>query len=131
MSDQSSTDDSKAQDASFSVTAALSPEPYVEPTTPNPFLIDDPDSDDDSDRPLASATLTVPVPAVPRTPGPISSALQSAFNINKDVPAPPPPDDDQDEEEAPEIYLPGLVLPNMFLPIPNVLPPLPTMIEPS
>ena len=32
--------------------------------------------------------------------------------------------DDEDEEDAPELYLPGLTLPTMFLPIPNVRYPL-------
>lgn len=46
----------------------------------------------------------------------------TAFDLNKDVPPPPPPaeDDEEDEEDTPELYLPGLVLPAMFLPIPNV-----------
>ncbi|KAI0725408.1 hypothetical protein C8Q72DRAFT_877426 [Fomitopsis betulina] len=48
----------------------------------------------------------------------------TAFDLNKDVPPPPPPaeDDEEDEEDTPELYLPGLVLPAMFLPIPNTDP---------
>ena len=33
-------------------------------------------------------------------------------------------DDEEDEEDVPELYLPGLTLPTMFLPIPNVRYPL-------
>nr|GAT45706.1 tetratricopeptide repeat protein 15-like [Mycena chlorophos] len=79
--------------------AASSVAPYVEPEVPDPFLIDDEGSDDGHDN--AAAT---PVP-----------------------PPPPPPhthsqDSDSDEEDAPELYLPALVIPTMFLPLPNTDP---------
>ncbi|KAG1740064.1 hypothetical protein EDB19DRAFT_1895431 [Suillus lakei] len=40
-------------------------------------------------------------------------------NVNKDVPPPPV---SEAESEAPELYLPGLTMPTMFLPIPNTDP---------
>jgi hypothetical protein len=39
---------------------------------------------------------------------------------DKPVPAPPPVSDTESESEAPAVYLPQLVMPTMFLPIPNV-----------
>lgn len=48
----------------------------------------------------------------------------SLLDVNKIVPPTPPTpqtiSDDDEEEEPPELYLPGLILPTMFLPIPNV-----------
>ncbi|KIK50603.1 hypothetical protein GYMLUDRAFT_234560 [Collybiopsis luxurians FD-317 M1] len=73
------------------------PEVYVEPQVPDPFLIDSDASDDEPEPTAPSATA----------------------NLNKDV---PPPPSESEEEDAPEIYLPGLVLPTMFLPIPNTDP---------
>ncbi|KAJ2919555.1 hypothetical protein MD484_g859, partial [Candolleomyces efflorescens] len=43
-------------------------------------------------------------------------------NVNKDVPPPPISDSDDDEDDIPDLYLPGLVIPTMFLPIPNTDP---------
>lgn len=102
------------------------PTVYIEPEVPDPFLID---SDDESDEesgatPTESQQAIAPahdVPlapvAAPSSPNLFGSPLQSP-NRNKDVP--PPPQSDSDEEEAPELYLPGLCIPTMFLPIPNV-----------
>ncbi|KIY70574.1 hypothetical protein CYLTODRAFT_347478 [Cylindrobasidium torrendii FP15055 ss-10] len=71
----------------------------VNSPVPNPFVVED-------DEP------TPPEPE-PSTP-----------NVNKAVPPPPPVlgDDSEEEEETPDLYLPGLVLPTMFLPIPNTDP---------
>ncbi|KAG2112987.1 uncharacterized protein F5147DRAFT_682178 [Suillus discolor] len=52
------------------------------------------------------------------TPSEVPLSLPSP-NVNKDVPPPPPSDT---ESEAPELYLPGLIMPTMFLPIPNTDP---------
>ncbi|KAK7025241.1 trafficking protein particle complex subunit 12 [Favolaschia claudopus] len=99
---------------------------YVEPDVPDPFLIDDEeDSDEDigatptESQYTAPASDDVPLATIPTSPNPLGSPLQSP-NFNKDVP--PPPDSDSDEEDAPEIYLPGLCIPTMFLPIPNTDP---------
>ncbi|KAF8216585.1 hypothetical protein K438DRAFT_1559177 [Mycena galopus ATCC 62051] len=105
------------------------PPVYIEPEVPDPFLIDDEeDSDEEEDEdtgvtPTESqhtiAPTTDEVPLVPSSPNPLGSPLQSP-NRNKDVP--PPPHSDSDEEDAPELYLPGLCIPTMFLPIPNTDP---------
>jgi hypothetical protein len=102
--------------------AALGSEPmftspptvYVEPEVPDPFLID---SDDEDSGEENAPTPTESRQEISLAPMPPSPSLQSP-NRNKAVP--PPPTSDSDEEEAPELYLPGLCIPTMFLPIPNV-----------
>jgi hypothetical protein len=102
---------------------------YVEPEVPDPFLIDDEDDPESDNDEEANAAATVsesqqtiipaheisltsePIPSLPMVPPP---------NINKDVPPPPRPDSESDEDQVPDLYLPGLILPTMFLPIPNV-----------
>ncbi|KAJ7180722.1 hypothetical protein C8R46DRAFT_1070393 [Mycena filopes] len=104
-----------------------SPSVYVEPDVPNPFLIDDEDEESDEEAaatPTESQHTFVPpadeVPLAPPSPNPFGSPIQSPIaNRNKDV---PPPPSDSDEEDAPELYLPGLCIPTMFLPIPNTDP---------
>ncbi|KAJ7066551.1 hypothetical protein C8F01DRAFT_1248551 [Mycena amicta] len=97
--------------------------PYVEPQVPDPFLIDDEDTSDEEENAVTrteSQTMEEVVEVV------LSAAdappLASPFpNRNKEVPR-PPPDSDTDEEDGPELYLPGLVVPTMFLPLPNTDP---------
>ena len=64
------------------------------------------------------------VPNVPVTIDPDSQASMAHRVLTALLASPPPPpaaeEDDEDEEDSPELYLPGLVLPTMFLPIPNV-----------
>jgi hypothetical protein len=94
---------------------------YIEPEVPDPFLIDDDEDDSDEDTGITPTDSQHPTPAADEvplaTPNPFGSPLQSP-NRNKDVP--PPPQSDSDEEDSPELYLPGLCIPTMFLPIPNV-----------
>ncbi|KAJ3770031.1 hypothetical protein FB446DRAFT_692775 [Lentinula raphanica] len=78
------------------------PDVYVEEEVPDPFLIDSDASDDEQE---ANAR--------------IQESDTTIKPISKDTPSTPT---DDSEEEAPEIYLPGLVLPTMFLPIPNTDP---------
>ncbi|TFK48533.1 hypothetical protein OE88DRAFT_1634832 [Heliocybe sulcata] len=115
------------------------PPALVEPPVPDPFLVDDSASsqeDSENDRPShpavsdsqlsvqpaeeisLAASTTLPIPS-PSSPAPTSSP-----DLNKSVPPTPAPlsDDDEDEEETPEVYLPALVHPTMFLPIPNTDP---------
>ncbi|KAK1221061.1 hypothetical protein PQX77_016107 [Marasmius sp. AFHP31] len=96
-----------------------------EPAVPDPFLIDEPESSasEDEEQEQASSTLRVhhPVSPIPEETSPItpSSAVPpTPVDINKDVP-PPPSESEVESEEAPDLYVPGLVLPTMFLPIPN------------
>lgn len=101
----------------------------LEPEVPDPFIVEgsegalsegeDASSDGaspegesvspaDEEIALAQSPLLTPSEVPPSMPSP---------NVNKDVPPPPASDA---ESEAPELYLPGLTMPTMFLPIPNV-----------
>jgi hypothetical protein len=115
------------------------PEVHVEEDVPDPFLVDDEgdalSSEDgsgpaeapresESASPAAAQEVSLsntntaspsPLPAPP-------SPLPMTPNVNKDVPPPPISDSDDDEDDIPDLYLPGLVIPTMFLPIPNVRP---------
>lgn len=105
--------------------------PVLEPEVPNPFIGEDsegalsegenvssdvegasPDSESvhPADEEIALAQSALPAPSE------VPSFILSP-NVNKDVPPPPVSDT---ESEAPELYLPGLTMPTMFLPIPNV-----------
>ncbi|KII85920.1 hypothetical protein PLICRDRAFT_115093 [Plicaturopsis crispa FD-325 SS-3] len=113
------------------------PPEHVEPAVPDPFLVDDPEdplSEDEesaaSSPPPDKPTFSLRQPPVAAeeislarpSSTPAEPALASpSVNVNKAVPPPPvvPDDDEEDEEDAPEIYLPQLVMPTMFLPIPN------------
>lgn len=104
------------------------PTVYVEAEVPDPFLIDDEgdalsvgDEKQDSSAAVSQYTVSpaqnVPLdlpesdkPQPPASPRP---------NVNKAVP-PPPPSESEEEEEVPDIYVPALIVPTMFLPIPNV-----------
>ena len=138
-------DDEQSRTASVTgEEAPLSSEPmftspptvYVEPEAPDPFLVDeegDALSDEDHDKQDSSVPMSqdtspahnVPLD-LPPTPSPQPTAQQPLPpvsplpNINKDVPPPPSSDSDLDEEEVPDIYVPQLIVPTMFLPIPNV-----------
>jgi hypothetical protein len=54
------------------------------------------------------------------TLGPEQDAVLLKPDFNKEVPPTPHSGSDEETEEAPEINLPELVAPSMFLPIPNV-----------
>jgi trafficking protein particle complex subunit 12 len=106
----------------------------VEPDVPNPFSLDDSDSEEvspvhdlerslhlatfDSVHSSASATShVVPLEAV--SPPQVSQSLIS-LNLNKDVPPPPSESESNESEDIPDIIEPGLIASAMFLPIPNV-----------
>ncbi|KAJ4475060.1 hypothetical protein J3R30DRAFT_3658933 [Lentinula aciculospora] len=92
-------------------TLSSPPDIYVEPEVPDPFLIDSDASEDEEPESDAKRKQELPVAA------PIRSFSQQ--NLSKEA---PPSPIESEEEDAPEIYLPGLVLPTMFLPIPNTDP---------
>ncbi|KDR80719.1 hypothetical protein GALMADRAFT_91300 [Galerina marginata CBS 339.88] len=115
------------------------PTVYVEPETPDPFLIDeegDALSEDDEGQQDSSAAVSqytvspahnVPLDLPPSTsPEPDTAQRQPPTsplpNLNKDVPPPPSSESEQEEEEVPDIYVPTLIVPTMFLPIPNTDP---------
>jgi hypothetical protein len=109
------------------------PPQHVEPD-PDSFLIDDPEdpvSDDENTMSLHSSrgpqgshsdqfnTSAEDISLAQSKTDDYLSPLSSA-NLNKVVPPTPPPESDEEEEKTPELYLPGLIIPTMFLPIPNV-----------
>ncbi|KAI0358032.1 hypothetical protein OH77DRAFT_1397582 [Trametes cingulata] len=113
------------------------PAPVGEPEVPDPFLREpddssEEDSSDASDGEGASGAVSpcaapaaVEIALAPSQPA-LASTPRSP-NLNKSVPPTLAPaarsdDEEEDEEEAPELYLPGLTLPTMFLPIPNTDP---------
>ncbi|RDB20833.1 Trafficking protein particle complex subunit 12 [Hypsizygus marmoreus] len=119
------------------------PAVYVEPEVPDPFLIDGEENDysDHGEEEAADAAAAVTESQVTISPPheiPLASPSESiisqqpqhtvslslipAPNINKDVPPPPSSDSETDSDEAPDLYHPGLVIPTMFLPIPNTDP---------
>lgn len=103
------------------------PKETTDDDVPDPFLVDE-EGDALSSEAGSSPRPTPNVPlSIPVSPSPLSSKpLPSPVNVNKEVPPPPVPErdgGDSDEDEAddvPDLYLPGLVTPTMFLPIPNV-----------
>lgn len=75
---------------------------------------------------LSVSTTTLNTAAM-TSPSPSEPPILSPLNVNKDVPPPPEEEQEQDaeegtqeEEEVPDLFLPGLIIPTMFLPIPNV-----------
>lgn len=97
------------------VPAVFSPPSQVtEPEVPDPFIIDDPEAAV-SEEGSAAASQVEEIALAPESISPTSTVPP---NLNKDVP--PPPDTNQSEEEVHDLYLPGLTMPTMFLPIPNV-----------
>ncbi|KAI0675706.1 hypothetical protein C8Q78DRAFT_963869 [Trametes maxima] len=114
------------------------PAPVGELEVPDPFLRE-PEDDDSAEESSASASEGVQGEDLPPSPAPAAEEITLAPppvsapptprspNLNKSIPPTPQPaseedDDDEDEEEVPELYLPGLTLPTMFLPIPNTDP---------
>ncbi|KAF7985156.1 hypothetical protein HWV62_7728 [Athelia sp. TMB] len=105
-----------------------SPPPvHVEPEVPDPFLMDSEDEGESAEEDLGSRHSVPPADEISlaRSSRPDSprSPLTPNVNVNKDVPPPPAAEsDEEDEDDAPDLYLPGLVIPSMFLPIPNTDP---------
>ncbi|CDO69636.1 hypothetical protein BN946_scf184851.g24 [Trametes cinnabarina] len=110
------------------------PAPVGDPEVPDPFLREPDESEGDdalapSDAPEGLST-TSPLPSTEEISlapaGSITPDAPKSPNVNKSVPPTPVPaasdDDEEDEEDVPELYLPGLTLPTMFLPIPNTDP---------
>lgn len=108
--------------------------------TPNPFLVDDPeDPISDPGSPPAALAPVLPLepellaPELPEVPPAETVVLTPAPQtelplppepttpaVDKPVPALPVASDTESETEVPAVHLPQLVLPTMFLPIPNV-----------
>lgn len=96
------------------------PRVYVEPPVPDPFLVDDPeDPMSEEENEASSASESSQVFTTMRSEETLVKSPHS--EPIKHLPPPPPqPEEVEDQEEAPTISLPALILPTMFLPIPNV-----------
>lgn len=96
------------------------PRVYVEPPVPDPFLVDDPeDPMSEEENEVSSASESSQVFTTMRSEETLVKSPHS--EPDKHLPPPPPqPEELEDQEEAPTISLPALILPTMFLPIPNV-----------
>ncbi|KAJ3866832.1 hypothetical protein EV359DRAFT_71580 [Lentinula novae-zelandiae] len=89
---------------------STTPNVYIEPEVPDPFLIDSDASDEELEaHAKRKQELSVATP---------TQSFSQQNLIKNGLPSPT----ESEEEDAPEIYLPGLVLPTMFLPIPNTDP---------
>ena len=117
------------QDPSASV---ITPTAFTQAETPDPFLIDDEDEEDSlsgeetveentssdaNSNQVVSPSEAVPLD-LPSSPEVVNTPRPQPLipNLQKDVPPPP----SEYEEEEPELYVPALIVPTMFLPIPNV-----------
>lgn len=111
------------------------PSDLVEAEAPDPFLIDDEEdgeslSEEEADEEQVSSdaisqkvvlpTESVPLD-LPSSPEASISQPQSLIspipNLQKDTPLPP---SESEEEYVPDLYVSSLIVPTMFLPIPNV-----------
>lgn len=120
------------------------PEPYVAPPSPeppeygeqvqepgpDPFLVEDPkellsDPESTAQEPVSPPEVTPSEPVVlsPATPAqtqlPVNVPAQPPIE-EKPAPASPHGSETGSETDVPAVYLPQLVMPTMFLPIPNV-----------
>ncbi|KAI0953947.1 hypothetical protein AcW1_006737 [Taiwanofungus camphoratus] len=118
------------------------PPVIVEPEVPDPFLVDDeprsePEAEseegsvpEDAPSGLSADNAEPPLTAADEialaqssASLPLTDPLAAAADVHKATPPPPRLEsEDEDEDEAPQLYLPGLTLPTMFLPIPNTDP---------
>jgi hypothetical protein len=102
---------------------ALSPPPIiVEPEVPDPFLVDDPEDPTSESESTESTTpqQSLPVPEGISLAQPSTSPVTSPTLVSERPLPPAPTQDSDEEEETPDLYLPALTAPTMFLPIPNV-----------
>ena len=106
-------------------------DPVQKPRNPqevDAFFHDDDDDDDDDSSSLEDLTVSSSS-AQAQPPATSDIALFSppperSVPLSPAIPPPsasaPGPDSDDDEEEMPDLYIPALIAPTMFLPIPNV-----------
>ena len=86
-----------------------------EPEVPDPFLVDDSDSDEDLDNKEASPAHDVEISLA--QPSESTPVIPLDANVHNAV---PPDSNENVEEEVLDLYLPNLIIPTLFLPIPNV-----------
>ncbi|KAK2463528.1 hypothetical protein APHAL10511_004279 [Amanita phalloides] len=128
------TDTSEMMEGSYDLEPPTSPDVITEPEVPDPFLVDDEgDALSEEERNAATAPVetiseshghSTPAHEISLLPQEASAAVTPAVSpspvIDKDVPA--LPSTESEKEEAPELFVPALIAPSMFLPIPNTDP---------
>lgn len=96
--------------------------PPANPREVHAFFHDDENSSSDDStvssssvriHPLATTNITLTTP-------PPDRAVKASPALPLPPASAPGPDSDEDEEEMPDLYIPALIAPTMFLPIPNV-----------
>ena len=94
----------------------------MNPQEVHAFFRDDENSSSD-DSTVSSSSVHIQPPATTdidlTTPAP-DRTVQPSPAIPLHSTSAPGPDSDEDEEEMPDLYIPALIAPTMFLPIPNV-----------
>ncbi|KAH7926041.1 hypothetical protein BV22DRAFT_1128532 [Leucogyrophana mollusca] len=106
------------EDSGEGLSVASPPPQIVEPEVPDPFIVDDSEGGVSEEDGAASQVEEIKL-AQSASLSPTTTTSSAPPNVNKDVPPPPP---ESDEEETHDLYLPGLTMPTMFLPIPNTDP---------
>lgn len=94
----------------------------VNPHGVHAFFHDDENSSSD-DSTVSSSSVHLQPPAtsdIALTTPPPDRTVQTPPAIPPQSASAPGPDSDDDEEEMPDLYIPALIAPTMFLPIPNV-----------
>ena len=123
----------KEMEGEFPTDLIPSQEAITEPEVPDPFLIDEEgDALSEEERNALEenvssesqelGTAAHEISLLPQEASATAAAELPPFSplpaVNKDVP--PLPSTESEKEEAPEIFVPALIAPSMFLPIPNV-----------
>lgn len=112
--------------SAFTITPVMDtsepPQRLSNPREVDAFFYDD-DNSSSGDSTVSSSSAQVQPPATtdialmsppPENTNQLSPAVQP-------LPTPAPgPDSDEDDEEIPDLFIPALIAPTMFLPIPNV-----------
>ena len=94
----------------------------VNPREINAFFHDDESSSSDGST-VSSSSVRVHPPAatdIVLTTPPPDRTVQAPPALPPSSASAPGPDSDEDDEEMPDLYIPALIAPTMFLPIPNV-----------
>ncbi|KAF8630143.1 hypothetical protein AX15_003096 [Amanita polypyramis BW_CC] len=119
---------------SFPPESTPSHELIAEPVVPDPFLIDEEgDTQSEEERKVAKAPeetvsdsqgTSTPAHEISLLPQDTSAAVTPSISpsprVDKDVP--PLPSTESEKEETPELFVPALIAPSLFLPIPNTDP---------
>lgn len=102
-------------------------EPTQRPSDPRQVdaFFDDDDNSSSGDSTVSSSSAQAQPPAttdIDLTSPPPDQMEEFSPELPPLSATAPGPDSDEDDEEMPDLYIPALIAPTMFLPIPNVRP---------